>query len=144
MFGITNNNTQIAISGIDSFEFDSDDVTVVWDEKANKDTTGNIQNYTQTNFRWERSLKIFPSGATRAEAANVAHEVLTAGVSSVISLYTVLISNYKVPEFNGTWRVKSGAKVNLKMDDNATIDLSLEKFVNANQNAQMTGIPIVG
>jgi hypothetical protein len=68
LYGITNDGTQITFAGLDSFEFDSDELTLTWDEKANKDTTGNIQNFTQTNFRYERSLKIYPSGATRAKS----------------------------------------------------------------------------
>ena len=142
LYGITNNGTPVSITGLDSFEFDSDDVTVTWDEKANKDTTGNIQNYTQTNFRWERSMKIFPSGATRTIAANVAHEALAAGGAAIINLYVLVVANYKVNEFNGSWRIKPGTKCNLKMDDNASIDFSMEKFVNNAQNLALTGIPI--
>lgn len=136
LYGITNSGTQITIGGLDSFEFDSDDLTLTWDEKANKDTTGNVQNFTQTNFRYERSLKIYPSGATRAAAATVCGEALT--------LTSVVISNYKVAAFNGTWRVKSGTKINLKMDDNASIDFNVERYVNATQNTALTSAPIVG
>jgi hypothetical protein len=136
LYGITNSGTAVTIAGLDSFEFDSDELTLTWDEKANKDTTGNIQNYTQTNFRYERSLKIYPSGETRAAAATVAGEAIT--------LFSVVIANYKVAAFNGTWRVKSGTKINLKMDDNASIDFSMERFVNAAQNAALTGAAIVG
>src|ERR1017187_8147295 len=110
LYGITNNGTTVTIAGLDSFEFDSDELTLSWDEKANKDTTGNVQNFTQTNFRYERSLKFYPSGATRAAAATVAGESIT--------LFSVVIANYAVGEFNGTWRVRSGTKINLKMDDN--------------------------
>src|ERR1035437_4999055 len=113
LYGITNNGTTVTIAGLDSFEFDSDKLTLTWDEKANKDTTGNIQNFTQTNFRYERSLKIYPSGATRAAAATVAGEAIT--------LFSVVIANYKVAAFNGSWRVKSGTKINLKMTTNARL-----------------------
>lgn len=136
LYGITNDGTTVTIAGLDSFEFDSDELTLTWDEKANKDTTGNIQNFTQTNFRYERSLKIYPSGATRAAAATVAGESIT--------LTSVVIAHYKVAAFNGTWRVKSGTKINLKMDDNASIDFSMERYVNATQNAALTGAAIVG
>ena len=138
LYGITNSGTTITIAGLDSFEFDSDELTVTWDEKANKDTTGNVQNFTQTNFRYERSLKIFPSGATRAAAATVA------GEAASVTLTSVVIANYKVAAFNGTWRVKSGTKINLKMDDNASIDFSMERYVNAAQNAALTGGAITG
>ena len=136
LYGITNSGTQIAITGLDSFEFDSDDLTYTWDEKPNKDTTGNIQNYTQTNFRYERSIKIYPSGATRAAAATVAGEAIT--------LINLVVANYKVSAFNGSWRIKPGTKINLKADDNASIDFNAEKFVNAAQNAALTGAVIVG
>ena len=136
LYGITNNGTAVTIAGLDSFEFDSDDLTYTWDEKANKDTTGNIQNFTQTNFRYERSLKIFPSGATRAAAAAVCGEAIT--------LFSVVIANYKVASFNGSWRVKSGTKVNLKMDDNASIDFNMERYINVAQNTALTSAPIVG
>ena len=136
LYGITNNGTTVTIAGLDSFEFDSDELTLTWDEKANKDTTGNIQNFTQTNFRYERSLKIYPSGATRAAAATVCGEAIT--------LFSVVIANYKVAAFNGTWRVRSGTKINLKMDDNASIDFSMERYTNAGQNAALTGAAIVG
>ena len=136
LYGITNDGTTVTIAGLDSFEFDSDELTLSWDEKANKDTTGNVQNFTQTNFRYERSLKIYPSAATRAGAAAVAGEA--------IILFSVVIANYSVAAFNGTWRVKSGTKINLKMDDNASIDLSLERYTNAAQNAALTGAPVVG
>ena len=136
LYGITNTGTTVTIAGLDSFEFDSDDLTYTWDEKVNKDTTGNNQNFTQTNFRYERSLKIFPSGATRAAAAAVCGEAIT--------LYSVVINNYKVSAFNGSWRVKSGTKINLKMDDNASVDFSMERYLNAGQNTALTGAPIVG
>jgi hypothetical protein len=138
LYGITNSGTTITIAGLDSFEFDSDELTLTWDEKANKDTTGNVQNFTQTNFRYERSLKIFPSGATRAAAATVA------GEAAAVTLTSVVISNYKVAAFNGTWRVKSGTKISLKMDDNASIDLNLERYTNATQNTALTGAVITG
>lgn len=138
LYGITNDGTQITIAGLDSFEFDSDELTLTWDEKANKDTTGNIQNFTQTNFRYERSLKIHPSGATRAAAAAVC------GEAAALTLTSVVVSHYKVGAFNGTWRVKSGTKINLKMDDNASIDLNLERYTNATQNAALTSSAIAG
>ena len=138
LYGITNSGTTITIAGLDSFEFDSDELTVTWDEKANKDTTGNTQNFTQTNFRYERSLKIYPSGATRAAAAAVA------GEAAAITLTSVLIANYKVAAFNGTWRVKSGTKINLKMDDNASIDFGMERYINTAQNTALTSAPITG
>lgn len=138
LYGITNDGTQITIAGLDSFEFDSDELTLTFDEKANKDTTGNIQNFTQTNFRYERSLKIYPSGATRAAAAAVA------GEAAAVTLTSVVVTHYKIAAFNGTWRVKSGTKINLKMDDNASIDLNLERYTNATQNTALTGAAIVG
>ena len=136
LYGITNSGTPIAITSITSFEFDSDDLTLSFDEKANKDTTGNVQNFTQTNFRYERSIKIFPSGATRAAAATVA--------DGVLSLLTLVVANYKVNAFNGTWRIRAGTKVNLKADDYASIDLSVEKYTNPAQNTALTSAPIVG
>lgn len=136
LYGITNDGTPITISGLDSFEFDSDDLTYTWDEKANKDTTGNVQNFTQANFRYERSLKINPSGATRAAAAAVCGEAIT--------LFAVVVAHYKVAAFNGSWRVKQGTKINLKMDDNASIEFSMEKYTNAGQNAALTSAPING
>lgn len=142
LYGITNNGTSIALAGLDSFEFDSDELTLTWDEKANKDTTGNVQNFTQTNFRYERSLKIYPSGATRAAAATVAGEAIAVGGTGLATFTSVVITNYKVAAFNGTWRVKSGTKINLKMDDNATIDLNLERYTNTAQNTALTGTPI--
>ena len=140
LFGITNSGTQIAITGLASFEFDSDELTLTWDEKPNKDTTGNTQNFTQTNFRYERSLKICPSGATRAAAAAVAD----AGGSGVLNLAVLVVANYKVNAFNGSWRIRPGTKINLKMDDNATIDINSEKYLNSAQNAALTSAAIVG
>ena len=140
LYGITNNGTTVTIAGLDSFEFDSDELTLTWDEKANKDTTGNTQNFTQTNFRYERSLKICPSGATRAAAAAVAD----AGGSGVLNLAVLVVANYKVNAFNGSWRIRPGTKINLKMDDNATIDINSEKYLNSAQNAALTSAAIVG
>lgn len=136
MFGILNNGTQIAITGIVSFELDSDDVTETWDERANKDVTGNTQNYTQTNFRKERATKFTPSGTTRAQA----HAVFDA----VMALQLLVVSNYKSASYNGTWRIKPGIKGSLKMDENGSISIDAEKFDNAAQNAALTGAPIVG
>ena len=145
LYGITNNGATITLAGLDSFEFDSDDLTMTFDEKANKDTTGNVQNFTQTNFRYERSLKIYPSGATRAAAAAVAGEAVAVDGSSGVATFTsVVIANYKVAAFNGKWRVKSGTKINLKMDDNASIDLNIERYTNPAQNTALTGAAIVG
>jgi hypothetical protein len=136
MYGITNNGTQVVITGIASFEFDTDDVSLTWEEKRKKDTTGNTQNITSTEFKYDRTLKIAPSGSTRTQAA--------AAADSVFTLQNLVVANYKVNTFNGTWRLKPGIKCNLKMDDDASIDISAEKWVNASQNAALTGAPIVG
>ena len=140
LFGLTNNGTPISITGLASFELDSDDVTLTWKEKENTDTTGNVQNIVQTNFKYERTIKFSPSGATRAAAALIADNQ----GSGVFNLINLVVTNYKVTAFNGTWRIKPGTKVNLKMDDNASIDISAEMYVNANQNASLVAAPIVG
>ena len=138
LFGITNSGTAITMTGIASFELDSDDLSLTWNEKENLDTTGNVQNITQTNFKYERSITLNPSGATRAAAAAIADAV------AAITLKTITVANYKVAAFNGTWRIKPGTKISLKMADNASIDISAEKYVNADQNAALTGDPIAG
>ena len=140
LFGITTNGTPIAITGLAMFELESDDLTSTWTEKENKDTTGNVQNIIQNNFKYERSIKFNPSGTTRAAAALVAD----AQGTGVLNLINLVVSGYKVNAFNGSWRIKPGIKVNLKMDDNASIDISAEKYLNASQNAALTGAPIVG
>ena len=140
LFGITTNGTPISITGLASFELDSDEITMTWKEKENTDTTGNVQNITQTNFKYERSIKFNPSGATRAAAALIADSQ----GGGVLNLINLVVANYKVQAFNGTWRIKPGTKVNLKMDDNASIDISAEKYISTAQNAALTGAPIVG
>lgn len=117
-------------------ELDSDDVQFTWTEKENKDTTGNTQNITKTNFKYERTIKLFPSGATRAAAA--------AGCDAILTTDVLTVANYVVPSFNGNWRIRPGTKISLKMDDNAGIDISAEKYLNASQNAALTGPPIAG
>lgn len=136
LYGITNNGTQISITGIASFELDSDDVSLTWEEKRKKDTTGNEQSITSTNYKYDRALKIWPSGATRAQAASVADGMFT--------LLNLVVANYKVNTFNGAWRLKPGIKVNLKMDDDASIDITAERWQNVAQNAALTSAPIVG
>jgi hypothetical protein len=136
LFGITNSGQEILMIGIASFELDSDDISLTWKEKENTDTTGNVQNIIQTNFKYERSIKFSPSGATRAAAAAVAEGVVT--------LQNLTVANYFVSTFNGTWRIRPGTKINLKMDDDATIDLNCEMYINAQQNAALTGAPIAG
>ena len=131
-----NNGTAISITGLASFETDSDEVTYTWTEKENPDTTGHVQNITQYNFKYERSIKFKPSGATRTAAAAVA--------DAVVTLIVLVVANYKVAAFNGTWRIKPGTKINLKQADDATIDISAEKFANAQQNTALTGTPIAG
>jgi len=136
LFGITNNGTPIAMTGVASMELDSDDVNLTWKEKENTDTTGNVQNLVQTNFKYERTVKFMPSGANRLTAAGVADAVFT--------LQNLVVANYKVNTFNGSWRIKPGTKVSLKMDDDASIDIPCEKYVNAAQNTQLTSAPING
>ena len=145
LFGITNNGTAISISGLVSFELDSDDLTLTWKEKENTDTTGNVQNITQTNFKYERSIKFAPSGSSRANAAAVAeYAVADSGGSFVpLQMISITVANYQVAAFNGLWRIKPGTKVNIKMDDNATVDLSCERYANATQNTNLNTV-IVG
>ena len=140
LFGITTNGAPIAITGLASFELDSDDLTYTWKEKEFADTTGNTQNITQTNFKYERSIKFNPSGSSRAAAALIADNQGT----GVLNLTNLVVSNFKVVAFNGTWRIKPGMKVNLKMDDFASIDISCEKYLNASQNTALTSAPIAG
>ena len=85
-------------------------------------------------------MKFNPSGTSRAQAAAIADS----GAGGVLALQNLVVANYKVAAFNGTWRIKPGTKVNLKMDDNASIDISVEKYLNASQNTALTGAPIVG
>jgi hypothetical protein len=136
LYGIGNDGNTVTIGPLDQFEFDSDDLTSTWKEKENADTTGNVQNIVQTNFKYERSLKLFISGPTRAAAVLVVGEILTA--------LKLTIAHYKVPAFNGVWRVKPGTKINLKMDDNATAEIPIEQYLNAGQNTALTSAPIVG
>jgi hypothetical protein len=136
LFGILNSGSPISITGIASFETESDDATATWTEKENMDTTGNVQNITQTNFKIERAIKFKPSGTTRTAAHAVADAVMT--------LQNLVVANYKVAAFNGTWRIKPGIKVNLKQGDDASIDINAEKYVNGSQNTALTGAPIAG
>lgn len=140
LFGITNSGTPIAITGLASFELDSDDASLTWKEKENTDTTGNVQNIIQTNFKYERNIKFSPSGTSRTNAALIADNQ----GSGIFNLTNLVVSNYKVQAFNGAWRIKPGIKVNLKMDDDATIDISCEKYVNVTQNSNLTGAAING
>jgi hypothetical protein len=134
--GILNDGTAISMTGIANFELDSDDLTLNWNEKENKDTQGNVQNIVQKNFRYERAIKFSPSGSTRAAAAAV--------VDAVFTLVSLTVAHHKVAAFNGAWRVKPGIKASLKMDDNASIDIQAEKYVNAAQNSALNSTPIVG
>jgi hypothetical protein len=136
LYGILNDGTPISMTGVAGFELDSDEVTFTWDEKNNKDTQGNTQNIVQTNFRSERSIKFSPSGATRAAAAAVP--------DAVIALANLVVAHHKIAAFNGTWRIKPGTKIGLKMDDNSSMDLQAEKYANAAQNSALTGAAIVG
>ena len=52
LFGINNNGAPISMTGLASFELESEDVSLNWTEKDNKDTTGNTQNITQTDFKY--------------------------------------------------------------------------------------------
>jgi len=143
LFGITTSGgagVPISITGLASIELDSDDLTYTWKEKEFTDTTGNTQNITQCNFKYERSIKFLPSGASRAAAALIADNQ----GSGVLTLINLVITGYKVQAFNGTWRIKPGTKVNLKMDDFASIDISCEKYINAAQNAALVAAPIAG
>lgn len=136
LFGILNNGTPIAMTGVPTFTQDSDELTSTWKEKENTDTQGNVQNLTQTNFKYERMVKFKPTGATRAAAANI--------VGDVLALNVLIVANHEVPAFNGTWRVRPGTKVNLKMDDDADIEIPVELYLNSAQNAALTSAPIVG
>ena len=142
VFGITNNGTGITISGLASFELDSDDLTLTWKEKENTDTTGNVQNITQTNFKYERTIKFSPSGTTRANAAAVAEYAISDnnGVFVSLQMVSITVANYKIGAFNGLWRVKPGTKVNLKMDDNCTVDLACERYANVTQNTNLNTV----
>lgn len=136
LFGITNSGAPITMTGVVSFELDSDDVTLTWKEKENTDTTGNVQNFVQTNFKYERTIKFAPSGPNRLTAAGV--------IDTTFTLQNLVVAGYKVSSFNGSWRIKPGTKASLKMDDDATIDIPAEKYVNAAQNTQLTSAPING
>ena len=136
LYGVANSGSPFSFSGAVTFEIDSADLTSTWKEKENTDTTGNVQNIIQTNFKYEQSVKFHPTAATRTLAASYADTAVTA-----ISL---TIANHKVAAFNGTWRVKAGTKINLKMDDTASMDLSLERYLNSGQNTALTGTPISG
>lgn len=143
IFGITNDGTPITMAGTASIlgELESDDLTLTWKEKENTDTTGNVQNIIQSNFKYERSIKFFPSAATRAAAATLADQV-TGATGGVVNIHTITVAHYAIPAFNGTWRIKPGTKINLKMDDNASIDMNVEKYLNNTQNIALTNIPI--
>jgi hypothetical protein len=136
LFGILNNGTPYAITGISSFELESDEVKLNWEQKRNKDTTGNTQNITEYEFQFERTTKFNPSGATRAAAHAVGDAVFT--------LQLLVCTNFKNTTLNGTWRIKPGITLSLKAGDNATVDIMSERWVSAPQNAALTGTPIVG
>ena len=135
VFGITNNGSPIAFTGtvtLPNFELESADTNYTWKEKENTDSTGNVQNITQTNFKYETTFKFFPTGATRALALGIGADVLTA--------VSLTVANFAQTQFNGIWRVKPGTKISLKMDDNASIDLSCERYANPSQNTALTTV----
>ena len=153
LFGVTNSGSPITMIGSATIlgELESDDLTLTWKEKENTDTSGNVQNIIQTNFKYERAIKFVPSAATRSLAAQLAESVIGAtsdnggaGAGGAILLTHITVANYAVGAFNGTWRVKPGTKLNLKMDDNASIDLNCERYVNNQQNTYLTNPPITG
>lgn len=136
LYGITNDGTNIAITGLATFELDSDEISYTWSEKENKDATGNTRNLVQTNFKSDRTITFTPAGADRAAAAAIA--------DAAIALQNLVVTHYKVAAFNGTYRIKPGTKVSLKMDDNASITINAEKYANSTQNTNLTGTPISG
>jgi hypothetical protein len=151
LFGITNSGSPITMTGTVSIggETESDDLTVTWTEKRNTDTTGNTQNITQFEFMYERSIKFKPSGANRTAAAALADAVVgyvESGSSTpiILNIVTITVANYKVQALNGTWRSKPGIKLSLKMADDASVDIPCEKYLNAAQQAALTGAPIAG
>lgn len=135
VFGITNSGSPISMTGtasLSNFELESADLSSTWNEKENTDSTGNVQNITQSNFKYETTFKFFPTGSTRALALT--------GADAIVNAYKITTANFAQTEFNGTWRVKPGTKINLKMDDNASIDISCERYTNAPQNTNLTTI----
>lgn len=136
LYGILAGASPIAITGIATFVMDSDDITFTWTEKENTDTQGNTRNLCQTNFKYDRTVRFFPTGATRAAAAAIA--------DAVVALTTLVVTNYAVAAFNGSWRIKPGTRISLKMADDASIDISCEKYTNTTQNTNLTGTAIVG
>ena len=147
LFGILNSGSPISMTGLVSFETESDDQTLTWTEKENSDTTGNTQNITQHNHKYERSIKFNPSGASRTAAAAVVDTVMATnsdGSSPTVVWYKIVVANHKAASFNGTYRIKPGIKASLKMADNADIDFSCERMVNAAQNLLLTNAPIAG
>ena len=142
IFGITTNGTPISITGLAEFELDSDDLTLTWDEKEFKDTTGNDTNITQKNFRYERSIKLLPSGSSRTNAVAVAEYSIAdnGGVYVPLQMTSIYVANYKIAAFNGEWIVRPGTKVSLKMDDWCSIDVSCKRYANAGQNADLNTV----
>jgi hypothetical protein len=134
LYGITNDGTNIAITGLATFELDSDEISYTWSEKENKDATGNTRNLVQTNFKSDRTITFTPAGADRVAAAAIA--------DAAIALQNLVVTHYKVAAFNGTYRIKPGTKISLKMDDNASITINAEKYANSTQNGNLTGAAI--
>jgi hypothetical protein len=134
--GIMNNGSIITMTGMASFEQDSDEITQTWNEKEKMDAYGNTQNIIMQNEKLERTIKFSPSGATRAAAATNS-AFFTRGSS-------VTIANHQVAIFNGAWRVKSGTRMSMNFDSELTMDLPCEKWVNSGQNTALTGAAISG
>ena len=127
--GISNDGTPFTLSGYASFVPESDDLTQTWNEKEKMDSTNNVQTIIATNAKYERTLRVSITGATRAAA--VAASVFPAVLAKIT------VAHYAVAAYNGDWRLKPGTKMSLKFDDELTMEFPMEKYVDATQNAAL-------
>lgn len=124
--GITNNGTPFTMSGYPTFIFNSDDITQQWDKKPKKDSANSTVAIIGTDARYERTVRIEITGATRADA--IAKAIFPAVLASIT------FANLAVAIQNGKWLPEPGVKMMLKFDDELAMEFPLVKFADEAQN----------
>lgn len=130
--GITNNGTDITISGYATFLFESAKAQHQFDIADIKDAGGNDASAVASNEFCEMDVAFTPSGATRAAAAGV--------VVFPTPLSCITLANFKLSSlFNGRWQYRGGTSIDLQNTGQVKISgLKIRRYVNTTQNTSLT------
>lgn len=127
--GIRNDGSAITISGVAGFSIDTAKISHKFKMDSLEDEIGFDNALVATNAFYEQDLSFMPTGASRA--------AVEAGAVFILPLAQVVIANFAIEAFNGTWVYMGDMSLDLSHKQ-GKMSLKVRRYADEDQNTLLT------